>query len=370
VRASRLRFLAQLCILLAIATSVALLIDSLGVSPAYCSGKAGCHAAKLAAKRLLGSVPLPLLGLIAFWVWLGATTLRGGHWSRRWNVATSIVAATSAIALLAIQAFVLKTFCPFCVTVDLVAIVAAALLLLVQRAEGRDQVTQWMHPIALGALGLVASAAPVAWPHFRPATAVPAQLQEFSVPGRITVVEFVDLSCSHCRELYSTIEQLRGDQSNRINFVRLHTPLRSHRNAREAARVIQCLLPDGQRVEKLTQILFENSALDRTSVIGAAESVGMTEDDVMACWADPASDAAIEDNFQLLEGLGFEGLPTTYVGGERIVGSQPMAVYRAALDRMQRSGGSSAAEGVPFWTILGLLALGIAVVGRRGRSAV
>lgn len=350
------------------ATSVALLIDTLGVTPAYCSGKTGCHAAKLAARRALGPVPLPLVGLIAFWVWLGVTTLTRGRWSRWLQATTALVAATSALGLLGIQAFTLKSFCPFCVTVDVAAIAAAALLLIAGRLERGGASPQWLHPIALVGLGIVTSAAPVAWPHIRPATAVPAQLMDYAVPDRVTIVEFVDLGCGHCRELYPTLERLRHEQSRRIHFVRLHVPNKSHHRARDAARLIQCLLPDESRAEMLTKILFESQTLERSALIGAAESVGMSEEEAAACWDDPASGAPIEANVRLLEALGFQGLPTTYVGGERIVGAQPGAVYQAALDRVQRSRGSTNLQGWAFYVLVGMIFLGIVVVGRRGRA--
>ncbi len=367
VRPSLLRFLAQLAILLAIATSVALLVDTLGATPAYCSGATGCHAAKVAARKVFGSVPLPLLGLLAFYAWLVVTTLHSGRFIRLLETTVALIAAVSGITLLVIQAFVLKSFCPLCVIVDVSAVVAAVVLLLVNSGKAHTSAAPWLHPVALGGLALAAGIAPVLWPHFRPATAVPPALSGFSQPGRVTIVEFVDLGCSHCRELYPTLEQLRKEQARRVHFVRLHAPPRTHRHARDAARLLACLYPDEQRIAALTEVLFENPSLDRASVRAAAQHVGMAEEEITACLADPASEAAVEDNLKRLEALGFQGLPTTYVGGERIVGSMPMAVYLAAIERVQRSSGSAVAEGAAFYAIFGMSLLGIVVVGRRGR---
>lgn len=368
VRASWLRFLAQVCVLLAIAASVALLVDTLGATPAYCSGPTGCHVAKLAAKRVLGAVPLPLLALVAFFGWLVAMTWSGGRVVRKVELLGALLAGSSGAALLLVQAFVLGSFCPLCVVVDVAAILAAVSVLLARRVAGGAVAPSLVHPIAIGALVLIAAAAPLAWPHFRPAAVVPPPIAELAVPNRVTIVEFVDLACSHCRELYPLFEELRREQGDRIHFVRLHAPLRGHRHARQAARLLQCLEPDHERVEKLTQILFETPELDRDVVIGAAESVGMNSEQVETCWADPASEAMLEDNLKRLELLGFQGLPTTYVGGERIVGAMPKAIYLAALDRVGRSSQSASTDGFVFGALLGMLVLGVLVVGRRRRS--
>lgn len=365
VRPRHLRFVAQVGILMAMATCMALLIDAVGVTPAYCSGATGCHVAKVAARRVLGSVPLPLLGLAAFVGLLVVTTSPGGRWSQRLELAGAGVAATSGLGFILVQAFVLKTFCPFCLTVDLLAMAIGALLFAAQRCKPHGERRPWLHPVAMACLAILACILPALWPHLRPAAATPLVLSGYSQPGRVTVIEFVDLSCSHCRELYPTLEKLRREQDSRVNFVRLHAPLRSHRHARQGARLLQCLLPDSARVEQLTEVLVESPSLDHKTLLAGAEFVGMTKEEAEACWSDPTTEQAIDDNIKLLESLGFEGLPTTYIGGERIVGSLPLPVYVAALDRVSRSRGSALSELVAFGVLSGILVLGILGIGRR-----
>lgn len=364
MRPRDLRFIAQLGILAAIATCMALLVDALGVTPAYCSGATGCHTAKLAARQVLGAVPLPLIGLLAFVGLLGVTTLRSGRWVGRLELVAAGVAAVFGAGFLCIQAFALKAFCPFCVVVDALAIGICVALLAAWRLGNTDR-SQWLHPVATGGLVAFACVVPLLWPHFRPASVTPFQLSGYVATDKVSIVEFVDLSCSHCRDLYSTLERLQKEQGERIHFVRLHAPLRSHRHAREGARLIACLGPDQTRLEQLTAVLFESPVLDHKAVIAGAEYVGMTPEEVDTCLADPMTDRAIDDNIALLESLGFQGLPTTYVAGERIVGAQPYSIYLAALDRVTRTGGTATAETTAFALLFGLLFLGIVEVGRR-----
>jgi predicted DsbA family dithiol-disulfide isomerase/uncharacterized membrane protein len=365
MRPRLLRFVAQVSILLAIAASAALLIDSVGVTPAYCSGATGCHAVKLATRRILGSNPIPLFGLLAFVSLLVVTTCKSGRVSRGLEISGALVAALCAILLLLVQGLLIRSFCPYCVVVDVSAILASLALLAARRSAGGDQSPQWLHPIATGGLALIAVVAPIAWPHFRPAAAVPPQLAEFTRPDRVSVVEFVDLSCGHCRALHPTLEKLRREQGPLIHFVRLHAPLPSHQRAREAARLLQCLAADQQRVEKLTEILFESPTLDQSATIAAARQVGMTEDEIKTCWANPSSQSKLSENMRRLELLGFQGLPTTYIGGERIVGAMPLSIYRATLDRVRRGSESAIAEATAFCVLFGMLVVGIIEMGRR-----
>jgi protein-disulfide isomerase len=368
MRRRHLRFLAQICLLLAIAASMALLVDSFGVTPAYCSGQGGCHAVKLAAKRVFGAVPVPLLGLLALLGLLGITTLTGSRLARLLETAGAGIGGVCGALLLLIQALVLKTFCPFCVVVDVCAILASAALLVTQRASAPKQSASWLDGVAVIGLAIVACVTPLAWVELRPPAELPPALAKFTRPNRTGVVEFVDLSCGHCRQLYPTLEEFRRQQGDHIHFVRLHAPPSSHRQARMAARLLQCLQPDEPRIDKLTEILFENPRLDQASILTAAEYVGLTAPEVEACWNDASTEKALDDNVRALDALGFLGLPTTYVGGERIVGDVPLTFYLAALERVRRSPRSAAAETAAFCAMIALLVLGIIAIGQRRRE--
>jgi thiol-disulfide isomerase/thioredoxin len=367
VRPSLLRFLAQIGMLVAISTCVALLVDTLGLTPAYCGGTGGCHAVKLAARRVLGTVPLPLLGLVAFVGLLGMTTCQRGRRVRRAEGLGAILSGTGGVALLLVQAVVLESYCPLCVTVDVAAIAACVALLISRRGASSDEAPQWLHPVTMGALVAVAGIAPVAFPHFRPVAPMPPALSQFERPSRTSVIEFVDLSCEHCRALYPTLERLRAQQGDRIHFVRLHAPKASHQRARSAARLLACLSSDIARREKLEAALFRSPDLERSSLETAAGAVGMSREQVAACWSDPASSSRIDANLELLESLGVYGLPITYVAGERIMGALPLAVYEAALVKVRRTSrlGSGNSMTFAFCTLMALLVFGIYAIGRR-----
>jgi thiol-disulfide isomerase/thioredoxin len=286
------------------------------------------------------------------------------RWARRLEFFGASVGAVIGLGLLLVQALVLKAFCPFCVVVDSCAILAFLAMGGARIREQRDVRSNVLHPSALLALGFVAAAVPAVWPYFRAAAPIPLQLSEFQVPNRVTVVEFVDLDCEHCRALYPTLESLEKDQAGAIHVVRLHVPHRTHTRARAAARLVVCSSADPMRVEQLNRVFFESPPLDHAALVAAAEGIGMSEDEVAACLSNPANDAAVEANLERLESLGFEGLPTTYLGGDRIVGALPKALYQAAFARAQQSRGKESASSFAFYVLVVGLIFGILWIGR------
>jgi hypothetical protein len=82
----------------------------------------------------------------------------------------------------------------------------------------------------------------------------------------------------------------------------------------------------------------------------------------------PAADV-LESEMSILRAVGFQGLPTTYIGGRRIIGAQSDDTFSDALERASRAQDE---RGVPAWAyVLGLLALAAAVVrfGLKSRLA-
>ena len=161
---------------------MALLIDGLGVTPAYCSGTGGCHAVKLAAKRVFGPVPVPLLGLLALSGLLGITTLKGDRFARRLELLGALFAAILGVTLLLVQAVLLRTFCPFCVVVDICAVLASTALFAAHHWADPNPGADCLRRFAVVGLGVVACGTPFAWAELRPASGLPAALAKFASP--------------------------------------------------------------------------------------------------------------------------------------------------------------------------------------------
>jgi uncharacterized membrane protein len=110
--------------LIALATSVALLADYTSASPAFCtSSDTGCGAVRQSSWGYPLGIPMPAFGIAGFALLFSLSMIRAPI--RR--SALPIVGgagALIALGLLILQAVSLKTFCAFCVVVDLAGVIA------------------------------------------------------------------------------------------------------------------------------------------------------------------------------------------------------------------------------------------------------
>jgi predicted DsbA family dithiol-disulfide isomerase len=168
-------------------------------------------------------------------------------------------------------------------------------------------------------------------------------------------VEFADFECPFCRMLHGTLKKLNEEYAGRVHFVRLNMPLTSHPRALDAARAFVCADEQGKG-EIFGDMLFEEELLGKGAQRLAAQRIGLDLDHFRKCLASPATDARINREAKVLRDIGFDGLPTTYVGARRIVGAQPEEVFRDAYSRAAQGGGGG---GIP-WYVYVMGSLGIA----------
>lgn len=401
--------LLRLAALVALATSAALMADYLAPEPTFCGAGTGCAHVRSSGYGYielpgLPTIPMPLLGIAAFSAALGASLIPDAQRRARASIPIAGLLALGGLALIFLQVLVIGHVCAFCVVVDLCALVigGAALGL---RGDGweesaREELTEtfiidsdqlmaesqrlrgvWredsrvytppnpliaaerhflfrLKPWVWAALGVLAVGAPLLWPTVRQSPSVPDAIAHLYVPGKINVIEFADFQCPHCRDLHGRLTELLREYDG-VHFERRHVPLPMHAGAQEAARAALCAEQQG-RGEAMADHLFSAEDLSRAANRAAAERLGLELGRFDACVVDPATDARIAGDIDLLREAGFEGLPTTYVGGQRILGAERTEVFRDALDRAARG---DDLLGVPGWAyVLACLAAVIALV--------
>lgn len=404
----------RLATLVALASSAALLVDYVSSNPTFCAsgGCAEVRESGFGYVPLPGGalLPLPVVGLVAFSTLLGLSLLPTARQRARLVPPLAFAMAFIGALLLLLQVVVIRELCAFCVIVDLSALcVGGAALGL--RGFGwdestREELTQthiidpshlmaesqrlpgvWrddsrvysppnplvpaarkvslfrIRPWAWALLGLCCALAPLAWPRVRPEAPVPAEILAYYRPGRLNVVEFADFECPHCRALHARLKALLAEHGDRVNFTRLHAPLPMHPNARAAARAAVCAEKLGKG-EPMADELFALPKLSSKSMRQAALDVGLDGAAFDACLLDPKAEARVAYDFSVLERTGLRGLPTTYVGAQRILGAQPDEVFRDAIEAELRGEGH---RGVPAWAFVGgffLILAGIVFLGR------
>jgi predicted DsbA family dithiol-disulfide isomerase/uncharacterized membrane protein len=355
--------------LVALAASAALLSDYLGDAPSFCSAASGCGAVRASPYSHISwgdgnFVPLPALGVLGFAALYAASLL-----SRRLTVVLAVSGGVAAAWLLSVQAFVLQQLCWLCVTTDASAIIAASAAVFVGRAPARGwdvaapgDATQRLAGWAWWVFGALSLAAPLLWPLVKTAPAVPGKVRAYYVPGKLNVVEFADFQCPACRRYHEVLKPILQRYGERVHFVRLHKPLASHRFARDAAQAAVCAEQQG-KLEPMADALFTTPDLSPPGIDRLAQAVGLDTKAFETCMMDPKTKARVEHESSLLVPPELEGLPTTYIGGKRLLGVQSPEAVEDALQRAARGEGSS---GIAWFVYLPLVALCALLILRAG----
>jgi predicted DsbA family dithiol-disulfide isomerase/uncharacterized membrane protein len=346
----------RLAALVALGVSVALLLDTLRPLPAFCALGSGCDKIRRLGYGTVAGVPVALLGLLSF---LGLYALSVVPAARRLAAAAAIAGGVVGAGLLVFQIAFLGTLCKLCAIVDTMALTAAVAGAFLWREGGERRDVSglvWLGGL-VAALGL-----PAAIAELQPPPPVPPSVARLWAPDRITIVEFSDFECPFCRLAHPSIEQaLASWKGKPIQFIRKTMPLPAHPHARDCSRGYVCADRQGKG-DAMADRIFRQDDLSIESIEASAASLGLDMDAFRTCRASPATEQAIDADVAFIRGADFQGLPTIWIGDQKLLGAREPAEYLAAL---QRAASGQGADGGKLWPLAavllaagGLLALG------------
>jgi predicted DsbA family dithiol-disulfide isomerase/uncharacterized membrane protein len=324
----------RLLALIAAAVCMALLIDSLRPTPAFCGFRSGCDAVvQTAYGRPLG-IPLPGVGLTAFLVFF-ACTLVPHRPIGKFVGPMAVVAGLSGLVLIGIQVFVIRKTCPMCLVVDSAALLLAAVEWGFPPAQ---RLAPAKPPAKLPWLALAALfvSAPVAWGVVKPSPEVPRQVKSHWVDGRINVVEITDFACPYCSESHPALRQFLEEHADKVHFVRIVAPLEEHDHSFEAAKAYFCAQRQG-RGEELAEALFAADDLSPAALVRMAKQARLDLNRFRADLKDDALDETIEQTLNWVKADEGDGLPQFWIQETRLVGAQTRQSLEAALARVERA---------------------------------
>jgi len=317
-------------ILIGLAASTPLLVDDLRPMPVFCGFDQACGAVRRTLQAALFGIPTPALGVGGFLV-LAVLTLLRGKMARLALLVSSAIGSAVAAFLLWVQ-HSMGTYCPYCVAVDVSAIVVLALAAWRFRAG-------WDPPSSLRvrAMGAAAAALAVLVPvivglSLSPVPRVIAEEMERTPPGKVTIIDFVDFECPFCRETHAELHPVLDAHRDKIRLVRKHVPLtRIHPHALEAARAACCGEALGKG-DEFADALF-SAPLDELTTEGCekiATRLGIDLEGYRACLRDPKTDARIKADSEAFRASGGHGLPTLWINKQKLEGAQDRATLEAA----------------------------------------
>ncbi|HLK33685.1 MAG TPA: thioredoxin domain-containing protein [Terriglobales bacterium] len=136
----------------------------------------------------------------------------------------------------------------------------------------------------------------------------------------VTLVEFSDLQCPHCKEAQPTLEKLLGEEPN-VHFILQNFPLPSHNWAFKAASFADCVgRENNTAVWKFVDSVFaqqenitEANAGDKLTELATA--AGVDGKATAACADQPATRARVEQSIALGKSVGVTGTPSLFING-------------------------------------------------------
>ena len=139
----------------------------------------------------------------------------------------------------------------------------------------------------------------------------------------VTVVEFSDLQCPHCKESAPTIEKLLTENPN-IHFVFQSFPLPMHNWAMKGAEYADCVARSSNDAfwryissvyAGQADITAENADQKLTEL---ADSSGVNGKDVAACAAKPETQSRVEASVALGKSVDVNATPTLFINGRPV----------------------------------------------------
>jgi protein-disulfide isomerase len=139
----------------------------------------------------------------------------------------------------------------------------------------------------------------------------------------VTIVEFSDLQCPHCKDAQPIIDKLLTEEPN-ARFVFQNFPLPSHNWAAKAANYADCI----GRSSKDAFWKFVQGTFDAQSSIteanadekltAIADTAGVKGPEMATCAAKADTKTRVEQSVALGQSVGVTGTPTVFVNGRRI----------------------------------------------------
>jgi protein-disulfide isomerase len=141
----------------------------------------------------------------------------------------------------------------------------------------------------------------------------------------VTVVDFSDLQCPHCKDAHPALEKLMADNKN-VRLVFQSFPLPMHDWAAKGAAYADCVSRrSNEAFWKFIQSVFSaqtdiTAANADEKLTGFADRAGVKGAEIAACAAKPETASRVEKSAALGSSLGVNSTPTLFINGRQVPG--------------------------------------------------
>lgn len=313
------RWVAAVAAVVGLAASAALFAPYV-VKRGFCAEGGGCDAVAHSAYSTLFGVPRPILGVLGFTALLTFVIWRGGV-LRRFAPLVGLTFLVEGVHLLAIQAFILHRFCPFCVVIDFASILAGIALFTEWKTMPQEAERPWLKPGVAAPAAMIAFVAPLLVAAAKPAPAPSSATAPIArKDGKLVLREFVDLECPYCRMTHVALKKALASRPD-VVVERRHVPLPRHPNAMPAAIAACCAEEQGAEDKFVDAVMTSDADPDEAYCRKVAGEIGLDLAKFDACRTSERPKKRIETDVALYKSTNVPGLPTLELDGERHIGA-------------------------------------------------
>jgi len=158
--------------------------------------------------------------------------------------------------------------------------------------------------------------------------------------AKVTLVEFTDYQCPFCKRYADeTMGQIEKEYvtTGKVKYIARSLPLEFHQFAKQAAEAASCAGVQGKYFEYSDQLFANQDAWSKETDVtktfaGYAASLGLNGAKFSQCTTKGEQKATVEADAALAKKAGLGGTPSFVINGKILVGAQPFAQFKAAID--------------------------------------
>lgn len=148
----------------------------------------------------------------------------------------------------------------------------------------------------------------------------------------LTLVEYGDFQCPHCRNAYPIVKKVQQQLGARLRFVFRNFPLTQiHPEAEHAAEGAEAAGAQGAFWQMHDRLFERQFALDDDSLVEYAQELGLDADRLRGELASGTYRAKVRDDFMSGVKSGVNGTPTFFINGARYDGNYDLASLLEAV---------------------------------------
>ena len=153
---------------------------------------------------------------------------------------------------------------------------------------------------------------------------------EGNAQGKVTIVEFFDYRCVHCRHVAPTIDQIMSSNAS-VRVVYKNFPVLGEPSVVAARAAVAAQQQGGWPKLHRAMLAFEGD-FTVESVLALGASVGLDSAKLKTDMMSPATDKALQANMTLAAALGLDATPSFIIGDRVIRGALSPEAFQALVD--------------------------------------